>query len=157
MANLETRKIAKILLTQCLLTEFRDHSLVYAPCCVPVPVLYFVLCHLQICLQLRIGFKISVKDFLGIFCFSQSLLKLDVGEPSFFARKPVHPPLKDVSGLGILTNDLFHVGILKPKLVFSRQIVYCSLPNVSSMVDEFMFHLHLGVTQPQTLVRVFDF
>ena len=157
MLNLKFGKVAEVLLAQGFLPELCHHPLVDASSCVLIAVSNLEFGHLQVCTQQRISLEIPIQNLLGILWLVHTLLKADERHPGLFSWQPGHPPLEDVASFLILSNNFLHVGILEPELVLSWQVVSGPFPYVPSVVDELMLHLHLGIAQPETLVRVVNF
>ncbi|ONH92745.1 hypothetical protein PRUPE_8G193000 [Prunus persica] len=83
-------------------------------------------------------------------------LKLDEGEPALLVRHPIHPPLVYLPSTSHIPYNLFHVNILVPNLINSRQERDGTVPHVPCMVDELVLHLRLIIVAPQGRVPVID-
>ena len=105
--------------------------------------------HFQVGVEVGVGLRVAVEHGLGFLGLPHTLLKLEVAHPGLLARAPLHPPVEDVPRLGVVADEFLHVGVLKPELVLSGEIIHCTLPHVPGVVDELVLHLHLGVLEPQ--------
>lgn len=76
---------------------------------------------------------------------SMSLFKLNVCIPSVFFWLPSHPRLKNSSCVFNVSQNLFHVTILEPKLIDSWHQRTSSFPDVSCMIDKLILHFHLSI------------
>ena len=81
---------------------------------------------------------------------------LDVGCPAMVIRLPLHPSLKDLPGSWHIVQHLFHVDVLIPQLVNTRQQCDSPIPDVSCMVDEACSHFHLSILQPECYTGIAD-
>ncbi|KAB2604330.1 crooked neck-like protein 1 [Pyrus ussuriensis x Pyrus communis] len=82
--------------------------------------------------------------------------KFDKGEPALLVRHPIHPPLIYLSSTSHIPYNLFHVNVLVPELVNSRQERNSTVPHISRMVNELVLHLHLRILEPQGVVSIID-
>jgi len=86
-----------------------------------------------------------------------SLLKSYISFPRIFFWLPGHPLFKNRSSTYVIADHFFHVGILVPKLVNSRQMLASSVPNISCVLYMFVFHFHLSILEPQGNMLIVDF
>ena len=79
---------------------------------------------------------------------------LDEGSPPMVVWLPLHPPLKDLASPWHISQHLLHVDVLVPQLIYPRQDLHRPVPNIASVVDEAVAHLHFCVLQPNSGIRV---
>lgn len=154
--DLKLGELKKIVLIECLGSQFCDDPFIDSSGGFLFPVFELKLGHFEVGIKSWEGFQVTVEHFLCSLWFSHALFELDESHPSFLARTPFHPSLEDIPSPHVLSNQLFHVCILEPELIFPGQVINGSFPNIPGVVDELVLHLHLRVLQPQTLVGVVD-
>ena len=143
-------KLDEEILIEGFLTQFCQCSLVEQSCLVLASMLLFELSSFDVTTNFWSQVYVPLQNFPTVIELSHPLFELEIGIPSIFIRFPSHPILKDAPHLIEVAQHLFHVSILIPELIHSRQVLAGSFPHVASMVDELVAHLHLSILQPET-------
>lgn len=112
-------KLNEICFIDGLWTQINDDSLEYFSCCLLVAVLEFEFRYFKVGCQVWTCLKVFIKNVSRLLWLTHALLELNVPHPSLFSRHPLHPSPEDISCLFELAQNLFHVRILEPKLIFS--------------------------------------
>jgi hypothetical protein len=154
--DLELREVQEVLLLQRFRPQLGDHSFVYAPRRLFLPIFKLELGHLEVAVEDGVRFQEVVQHFLRLLRLAHAFLEPQKRHPGLFAGAPLHPAGEDAPRLHVLAEQFLHIGVLEPELVLARQVVDCAFPDVPGVVDELVLHLHLGVLQPQALVGVVD-
>ena len=148
------RKLEKVTLCQCLLTELLQSSLKEKSTSISISALFLKLCGLQVRFNFWMSINQLFKHSSAVLLLPKSLFKSQIGIKCLLSWSPGHPTLEDIPRPLIVSQDLLHVGILVPELIDPGMQLASAFPHVSSMIDEFVSHLHLGVFQPQADVLV---
>uniref|UniRef100_A0A8W7P2P9 Uncharacterized protein n=1 Tax=Anopheles coluzzii TaxID=1518534 RepID=A0A8W7P2P9_ANOCL len=99
-------------------------------------------------LHLRMYHHEPLVDRAGPVDLFVAQLEVDVRLPRLLLRLPFHPALKHLPGAGNILQHFFHVRVLVPELVDTRQYRDRPVPQIARMVHLPVLHLHLRVLQP---------
>ena len=112
-------------------------------------VIFFKLGCFDVAVNCREDINVLLKNDAALVQLTSTLLELQEGIPGIVRWYPCHPVFKDSPHSIIVTEHLFHIGILVPKLIHSGQMLACTFPHIPCMVHKFVSHLDLCIFEPE--------